>query len=111
MAYQALLEDPRWQRKRLEILQRDEWECVRCGRGDLMLVVHHRYYRAHLPWECPDSDLETLCRPCHNREHAGSDSLTLFSLRQMVEHAHACRDWDAVWKWSHLVNFDGASCT
>ncbi len=30
MTYAEQLKDPRWQKRRLEILQRDEWRCL-CG--------------------------------------------------------------------------------
>ena len=64
--YAQQLKDPRWQRKRLEILNRDEWACVNCGSKDKTLHVNHkRYERGKSPWEYPDSLLETLCEDCH----------------------------------------------
>lgn len=56
--------DPRWQRKRLEIFQRDEWKCFACGQSDQTLCVHHKMYRGK-PWDVPDDWLQTLCEPCH----------------------------------------------
>lgn len=103
MSYQGELEDPRWQRCRLEVMQRDHWECLRCGRADLPLTVHHRSYRG-MPWEVDPFELETLCKPCHAREHEGA--VSLFRLRQMIEHAHKCRDYDAVWRLAHMVESD-----
>ena len=103
MSYQADLLDPRWQRKRLEIFQRDDFECIRCGAKDRTLTVHHRSY--HLkPWDCPNIDLETMCEPCHHNEHEGQP--TLFALRQMIERAHAAMNWDEVWRIAHLRNFE-----
>lgn len=64
--YWEKLKDPRWQKKRLEIMQRDEFKCSRCSRGDVTLNVHHRIYRKNCdPWEYNDDDLTTLCQPCH----------------------------------------------
>lgn len=64
--YIELLKDPRWQRKRLEILQRDGWRCRKCGNEKGTLHVHHNYYSKGLnPWEYDDSTLRTLCEPCH----------------------------------------------
>lgn len=68
--YSELLKDPRWQRKRLTIFNRDNWQCVRCGNDKLQLHVHHTYYaNGKKPWEYPDEDLETLCCVCHASEH------------------------------------------
>jgi hypothetical protein len=58
--------DPRWQRKRCEILMRDGFRCVRCGRGDYTLHVHHKKYSDE-PWETASEDLQTLCEPCHEK--------------------------------------------
>jgi hypothetical protein len=68
-SYVELLKDPRWQRKRLEILQRDEWACTNCGGKDKTLHVHHeQYIKARMPWEYPNEFLCTLCVDCHERE-------------------------------------------
>ena len=65
-SYYELLRDPRWQRRRLEIMQRDDFECTDCGDKENPLNVHHvRYKRGRKPWEYDDCDLETLCEDCH----------------------------------------------
>lgn len=70
MTYKETLRDPRWQKKRLLILQRDNWGCVKCGSTTRNLQVHHiRYRKGFDPWEYFDSDLETLCEFCHKKEH------------------------------------------
>lgn len=76
-AYQDKLKDPRWQRKRLEILSRDGWRCTCCGDADSTLHVHHGLYARHAePWEYPDNVLWTLCESCHeeNAESFQHDS-------------------------------------
>lgn len=66
MTYAEKLKDPRWQRKRLEILNRDGWKCRRCGEKTKTLHVHHvAYLRGKSPWEHPDTGLLTLCEGCH----------------------------------------------
>lgn len=66
MKYAIKYKDPRWQRKRLEVMQRDGFACICCGEGEEMLNVHHSYYVAGRdPWEYPDSSLITLCQSCH----------------------------------------------
>jgi len=68
-AYQQKLLDPRWQRRRLEILQRDNWTCWQCGDTQATLHVHHRYYlRETDPWDYPLDALVTLCAYCHEVE-------------------------------------------
>lgn len=56
--------DPRWQRRRLEVLERDGFACFACGDQDSPLVVHHKRYCGK-PWEAGDDDLQTLCETCH----------------------------------------------
>lgn len=67
-SYFELLKDPRWQRKRLGIMEKDGFTCVSCGDDDQTLNVHHGYYEFGLtPWEHPDNTLWTLCETCHGR--------------------------------------------
>ena len=70
MTYADLLRDPRWQRKRLEIMQRADFCCELCGDDRTTLNVHHlRYVRGRMPWQYDDTDLACLCEPCHRRQH------------------------------------------
>ena len=64
--YGELLKDPRWQRKRLGILNRDHWTCQCCGTTTIELQVHHLRYGV-LPWEIEDKWLVTLCFECHSK--------------------------------------------
>ncbi len=67
--YSKLLLDPRWQKKRIEILQRDDFTCQLCGDSESTLHVHHCFYRKNnLPWDYPNSSLITLCYDCHDYE-------------------------------------------
>jgi hypothetical protein len=71
MTYSEKLRDPRWQRKRLEIMKRDDFACMNCKSKDKTLVVHHRVYiNGREPWEYENHSLETLCEECHNRIHS-----------------------------------------
>ncbi len=69
MKYSEKLKDPRWQRKRLEILSRDNWKCTKCGDDKSTLHVHHEKYKGE-PWEIDNSKLKTVCHVCHTKEHA-----------------------------------------
>jgi hypothetical protein len=64
--YSEKLKDPRWQKKRLHIFERDRWTCVFCGGSDESLNVHHLcYFPRTEPWEYDEIFLMTLCEPCH----------------------------------------------
>lgn len=67
-AYRDKLLDPRWQKKRLAILERDDWACQGCGTDEETLHVHHRIYSDGDPWDTPDEALVTLCAICHDEE-------------------------------------------
>lgn len=68
--YFEKFKDPRWQKKRLEILERDEWRCRVCGDKDMQLNVHHTiYYEDTDPWKYANRNLITLCEACHEEEH------------------------------------------
>ena len=71
--YATLLKHPLWQKRRLEIMQRDNFTCQLCGRGindGTPLNVHHKkYIYGKLPWEYEDSSLVTLCENCHKKKH------------------------------------------
>jgi len=70
MIYRELLRLPEWQKKRLIIMQRDQWKCTQCGAGDLQLHVHHkRYIQGKKPWEYSNCDLITVCYSCHDDLH------------------------------------------
>jgi hypothetical protein len=68
--YAELLKDPRWQRKRLEILNATDFRCENCDSADKTLHVHHKIYRkGALPWEYEAHELQALCEDCHDAEH------------------------------------------
>ena len=65
MTYSEKLKDPRWQKKRLEILDRDQFTCRDCGAINKTLHIHHCHYYGCDPWDTKDSLLLTLCEECH----------------------------------------------
>lgn len=72
--YAEKLKNANWQKKRLEILSRDNWTCLSCNRNGLKeglsLHIHHIKYLPNLePWEYDNSYLATYCELCHNTEH------------------------------------------
>ena len=70
MDYKEKLKDPRWQKKRLQILERDDWKCQVCMNDKDMLIVHHKQYiNGNDCWDYPNHFLITLCNKCHEKIH------------------------------------------
>lgn len=85
MDYKEQVKSPKWKRRRLEILQRDDFTCQICGCKEKMLHVHHTAYeKGKMIWDYPDEMLITLCEDCHEYEHALNDSIEdeLWSIRK-----------------------------
>jgi hypothetical protein len=84
MTYRERLQNPNWQKKRLVILERDNFSCLQCGDGiknNVTLQVHHKQYIfGREPWDYDDSNFETLCTPCHRKRHTKPDCATPESL-------------------------------
>lgn len=74
MTYSEKLQDPRWQKKRLQVMNRDQWACVHCNQSENTLTVHHCRYSGE-PWDIDDQFLMTLCMDCHKtRQEAENDA-------------------------------------
>lgn len=84
--YYEKLRDPRWQRKRLEIMERDGFACRSCLSKTDTLNVHHGFYdRGVDPWDYPGESLITLCEQCHEDTESAKRAL----LSEVVH----LRDW------------------
>jgi hypothetical protein len=68
ITYAEKLKDPRWQKKRLEIFQRDKFRCMECFSDEKSLQVHHIAYKGKEPWDTPNKLLITYCHECHQKE-------------------------------------------
>ena len=76
--YFEKLKDPRWQKKRLEVLSTAAWTCASCNDKTQTLHVHHRqYFKGREPWEYEVGQLEVLCEACHGANHESEDHLLL----------------------------------
>lgn len=70
----AFYKSTEWNKKRLEILRRDHFECQKCKHIKHQLsratVVHHKVHLRDDPFLMLDDDnLISLCDTCHNEEH------------------------------------------
>jgi len=79
MEYLEYLKSPYWQKRRLEIFDRDGFMCRFCGDHTKQLHVHHLIYLPNkMPWEYKDEYLITLCSACHaDEEKLKNDDLFL----------------------------------
>lgn len=74
--YWQKLKDPRWQRKRLEAMEKADFTCEICGDSESTLNVHHKeYFKGREPWEYLPEQLAVLCEECHENLHEKTDVL------------------------------------
>ena len=84
VAYREKLLDPRWQKRRLEILNRDEFTCRACGDKTSTLHVHHFWYENDKePWDVSEKALITLCVTCHEIETASGKEIEADFIRHV----------------------------
>ena len=99
MNYSEQLKSPMWQKKRLEIMEKDNFTCQICGDNESTLNVHHLHYeKGKKVHEYEPKHLITLCENCHKEEHnlqisiskdvasfIGKRGLTMFELFAFIE--------------------------
>jgi len=99
-----------WQRRRRDILQRDDYTCRNCERHREMrgvsLEVHHIIPRSR-GGSHEAYNLITLCQHCHDRAHNGNiqtpeDPLGYFD--RLKEEVRSFR-----WRQANITNFDSQS--
>ncbi len=66
MTYAEQLLDPRWQKVRLRVMNRDKWKCRVCNDDRKQLQVHHLFY-CGMAWEIDTKWLVTVCDSCHKK--------------------------------------------
>lgn len=113
MTYQEKLLDPRWQKRKSEIYQRDNFTCQDCGSQSKTLHAHHLWYQPKKdPWDYPDIALLTLCDDCHKSRHDNElvfdqlirGNLTCARLRELVGLALK-NDGDVLWSAFNVLIF------
>ncbi len=88
MDYKEQLRDPRWQKKRLEIFDRDKWTCQICLDTKENLQIHHKSYdKGKKAWEYGNDRLITLCETCHEavsahiKEYGNEEEFAVLKIR------------------------------
>lgn len=92
MKYSEKLRDPRWQRRRLQIMERDNWRCQLCFDDESTLHVHHVWYAGRDPWDAPDEALITLCHECHEENPPTPLNPILVEREEMDAYFRRCEE-------------------
>ena len=81
--YSEKLKDPRWQKLRLQVFERDEFTCRKCDCKENTLTVHHRkYHKSGNPWDIDVDYLVTLCEHCHKNVEDNKKEILEFLIDQ-----------------------------
>jgi hypothetical protein len=89
--YSEKLKDPRWQKLRLKVFERDDWTCQLCFDKESQLKVHHKYYlQGKEPWDYPLEAFTTLCEKCHTEEYENRPEAEHVLLRALKEKFTPC---------------------
>ena len=90
MTYSEKLKLPAWQKKRLQILNRDLFTCCLCTDDQSTLHIHHKaYIKGREPWDYEDDNFLTLCKYCHG--------IVEFFKNDMIQPLHITRVFNAEW--------------
>jgi len=74
MNYSDQLKSPKWQKKRLDILNLRGFKCEKCNCEENQLHVHHRFYlKNRKAWEYDNDVFQVFCHICHENEHKKED--------------------------------------
>ena len=75
-SFKEQIKSPKWQKKRLEILERDEFSCQNCGETEEQLHVHHLlYHKDTMFWDYDNKYLITFCDVCHYNWHKANNEI------------------------------------
>ena len=76
MTYAEQIKSPKWQKRRLEVLGKNNFTCQLCGQDEKELNVHHVNYDSKRKiWEYDDHELLVLCKSCHEDWHHNTAKL------------------------------------
>jgi hypothetical protein len=70
LTYAEQIKNPKWQKKRLKVLEEGGFTCEECGGKEETLNIHHKFYdNSKMVWEYNNEDLKCLCETCHSARH------------------------------------------
>ena len=96
MTYAEKLRDPRWQRRRLQVLDKADWMCEECGDASSEMHVHHKIYRkGRLPWGYEIWEYRALCLICHRDETQVRQELAELMIYMDIHELNELRDYAA----------------
>ena len=88
--YAQKLKDPKWQKRRLEMLEIANWQCNVCHDEKEELHIHHiEYFQGRDPWEYSDDEMICLCKTCHALMHLCENKVKLFSDKFLYKNRNA----------------------
>lgn len=83
LSYAEKLKSPKWQKKRLEILNLKGFKCEACGDEENQIQVHHRFYlKGREPWQYDNDVFQVLCEKCHEKLHAKDKQELIITLEE-----------------------------
>ncbi len=99
--YSDKLDHPKWQKRRLEVLEYARWRCQLCGDTETQLHCHHSYYQRNFePWEYPEGSIIALCKNCHGIFHKNKGKVAAKALVKLTEEQVKERLIEALQDWS-----------
>lgn len=100
--YSKNLQHPNWQKKRLEILNRDNFICKLCGDTETTLHIHHlKYIDFNKPENINNDYLITYCEDCHriveNIKKANTFEINVIKIKKVRHHKYPLVDESQLW--------------
>jgi hypothetical protein len=105
--YWQRLEDPRWQKLRLEVFNRDDFACRYCGDREERLEVHHLYYvSGREPWEYPLGAFKTACKTCHKEQRQEPTTVSEWERFCGLQNAMSAGTFESDWTFDLVENLE-----
>lgn len=99
-SYFEKLEDPRWQKIKSRVQERDHFICQYCGDDETSIHVHHMAYGKGEPWEIDINLLQCLCKVCHKKITSFQKILKEENITVSLEH------WENICTFSSFAGDD-----
>ncbi len=98
-------ESPKWQKKRLEVLELSNYTCEECGDKETQLHVHHvRYIKGRKVWEYHTDALQCLCKNCHQKRHDTKEHKVVEYFRDAFNNEGFCKTKISAYSLYDILN-------